>query len=171
MSNLAEAIQRLMEKNEVRFAVELARRTGIEEATISRWRNGIQISISDEDLEKLARAITSDPKQQAELVAARMRDVCHGPGAELVSVQIEERTLREEPQPYGQKKLPPKGRDTFNTLADEYISDGDLRDVLDGLANIIREKNLKPLAHQAGAKTPAAPRESPAPGKRRARGG
>ena len=75
MSNLANAIQRLMDKNGIRFAVEVAKKSGIEEATISRWRNGIQTSISDEDLEKLARSLSNDSKDHAELIVARMRDV------------------------------------------------------------------------------------------------
>src|SRR4051812_21152831 len=111
MSNLAEALEALMEKSGIRYAAELARRANVEESAVSRWRNGLQTSITDEDLEKLSRALSNDAKDHARLVAARMLDVRHGPGAELITVEIDKRELREEPQPYGQKKLPPKGRE------------------------------------------------------------
>lgn len=158
MSYLAETIEALMSERGITKAIEVVRASGVDESAFSRWRNGLQTTISDEDLEKLARGLSPKTEDHARLVAARMRDVCHGPGAELVSVSIEERTLREDPHPYGSKKLSPTGRKTFDTLAAEYSHDGDLRDVLDGLANIIREKNVAGKSALAG--------ERPSPGKR-----
>ncbi|HWN95042.1 MAG TPA: helix-turn-helix transcriptional regulator [Methylomirabilota bacterium] len=148
MSYLAEALSGLMRERGVTKNVELANRTGIDQATISRWLNSLQLAITDEDLEKVARALSKEPKDHARLVAARMLDVRHGPGAELVSVKIEEQTLREEAQPYGKKKLSPGGRKTFEVLANEYPQDSDLRAVLDGLAEVIA-RNPKHRANES----------------------
>jgi transcriptional regulator with XRE-family HTH domain len=163
MSYLADAITGLMRQHELTSQVELARKANVDPGTLSRWINGLQTTISDQDLARLANAFSDEPKDHAKLVVARMLDVREGPGSELVSVHVDGRTLREDPQPYG-VKLPPKGRETINLLASEYLADADLRDVLDGLANIIREGKLKPVVHEGG-KAPVPRGGSPAPKK------
>lgn len=153
MSYLADEITRQMRLSGIKTNKELADRSRIDPATISRWINGTQTSVNDEDLENLANALSTKEADHAALIAARMRDVGRGPGASLVSVHIGTEALREVPPEYGTKKLPPRGRRAFEILANHYMESADLRDMLDSLANIFQPDNE--VVHVSAAPTPA----------------
>lgn len=54
---------------------------------VSRIFNGDQKYITETDLVALLNCFR-DPRDRAEIIAARCRDVCIGPGAELVEITI-----------------------------------------------------------------------------------
>lgn len=139
MSYLSHALNELMTEAGIRN-VELSRKTKIDQPTISRWRRGEQVSINDEHLQAIAKALTPDPRKQAKLVVARMRDVCYGPGAELVEIRLAGQTLREEPIHYG-TKLPPQLERAFEIIRGNVNHDDDLRDILIALANLFDKPN------------------------------
>lgn len=143
MSNLSKTITKILEERGMKPA-DLARVSGIAESKLSRWLNGVQKFIDDDDLEKIANAIGGSKRQQAELVVARLRDLLSGPGSELVRVSIlgeTEQHLREASLPY-RAKLPPKWEKVLNILAEHIPDDSDLRSVLEGLANMYEKGKL-----------------------------
>lgn len=87
LTYLAKAISNLMELKKMR-QVDLARMTGLQKSHISRIVGGGQKFIDREDFELISRALTNNPVQQAELVAAHLMDECFGPGSHLVEFAV-----------------------------------------------------------------------------------
>lgn len=120
-------------------AAELSRVTGIDQATISRWKNGAQLSIPSDDLHIVAKAITGDPAEQARLTLAHMLDICQGPGADQIDIQIRKTGLREsvakkyEP---GWPPMTPKFERALRVLA-TYADQTEVRDIVQSLADIL----------------------------------
>ena len=141
MSYLSDVLRELMLQKGIKN-VDLARSTGIDQATISRWLNGGQKSISDEDLERVCRTLSSDPREQAQIVAARMRDVQTGPGSQLVKLSIGEDELKETPPKYGSRKLPQKYEAALDNIADNVLEDSDLNQMVLALGRMYSSENL-----------------------------
>ena len=93
MSYLGTTIQKLMETNEL-TQQQVAKRSGLQQSTISRLKNGTQTMISGDDLSVLASALGRNKRQCAEIIAAHLRDHCRGPGADMIAISI-----RDTPQP------------------------------------------------------------------------
>lgn len=87
MSYLSTALNRALDRYQWKQA-DVARETGLTRSHVSRVCNGDQRSITDEDFAVLLRAFRRDPRDQAELVAARCMDARVGPGADLVEISI-----------------------------------------------------------------------------------
>jgi DNA-binding Xre family transcriptional regulator len=139
MSYLATVLSDLMISKGLRN-VDLATKAGIDPATITRWRSGEQISISDEDLEKVATVISDDPREQAELIVARMKDVCIGPGSEFINIDISggaPMALKESEGSYN-VKLPPKVERAFRILRSHVMENKPLRDIIISMANMFQ---------------------------------
>lgn len=86
MSYFSIALTRVAERTHVRQA-DIVRTTGIPRSQISRIFNGDQKYITGTDLSALLSCFR-DPRDRAEIIAARCRDVCTGPGAELVEIKV-----------------------------------------------------------------------------------
>jgi len=87
MSYLSTALNRTLDRYQWKQA-DVARETGLTRSYISRVFNGDQRTVADEDFIVLLRAFRRDPRDQAELVAARCLDARVGPGANLVDISI-----------------------------------------------------------------------------------
>jgi len=140
MSYLSNALEELLDLRAM-TAMKLAEITGIDGATISRWRSGSQISVSDADIEKLCGALAEDDQERAKLIAARMMDVRRGPGAELIVVRIKDQVMREDPVPYG-TKLPPAQEEAFKLLR-QNMADTDVRKIVMGTAELLARAKPK----------------------------
>lgn len=137
MSYLAQTLVRILEKRKLKQS-DLEKISGLDKAKISRWISGQQGSIKPKDLEKLTSAISDDPRDRAEVIASRLRDLCHGPGSELINITIgSEPYLHEQPAPFG-NPLPPKLEEAFVTLRAWAAEDKEIRDLLISLANLKR---------------------------------
>lgn len=96
MSNIAVAIDKLINECEPPMTgAELARASGIQEAQISRIRNGRQIWMNPDDMTKIALTLCKGDlkskrlkKIHARLLHARMLDECTGPGADLITITL-----------------------------------------------------------------------------------
>jgi hypothetical protein len=108
---------------------------------ISRLIKGDQKWVSPDDLEKLARGISSKREEQAALLLARLRDECQGPGKELIELGLRGAgELREEPwQVPGTADLQKK----FAVLADWYSRDQNVQEVIDGLYNLLTQGDCR----------------------------
>lgn len=87
MSYFSTALNRLAERNGFRQA-DVARQSGLSRSHVSRLFTGDQKAIYDKDMAAILRVFQNDPRDQAELIAARCMDVRTGPGAELVEITI-----------------------------------------------------------------------------------
>ena len=91
MSYFSTALNQLSERNGFKQA-DIARESGLSRSHVSRLFNGDQKAIYDSDMAAILRAFRKDPRDQAELIAARCMDVRTGPGAELVEISIKGQT-------------------------------------------------------------------------------
>ena len=119
-------------------AADASRASSIAEPKFSRWINGQQSFVADEDLEVLARTISKTEHDRAALLVARLRDTLRGPGARLVEIRLADEAVREMPAPY-RVKLPPGVEADFEVLREHVLRDDDLRSILHGLAGLFRE--------------------------------
>jgi transcriptional regulator with XRE-family HTH domain len=94
MSYFSTALNRLAERHGFRQA-DIARESGLSRSHVSRLFTGDQKAIYDLDMAAILRVFQSDPRDQAELVAARCMDVRFGPGAELVEITVKNLTRPE----------------------------------------------------------------------------
>ena len=87
MSYFSTALNRLSERHGFKQA-DIARESGLSRSHVSRLFNGDQKAIYDSDMAAILRVFRNEPRDQAELIAARCMDVRTGPGAELVEITI-----------------------------------------------------------------------------------
>lgn len=136
MSYLATELARILKQNGLK-AAELARKSQLGRPEISRWLNGLQVYISEEDLTAIARASSKNPKDHARLVWARLMDVKKGPGAELVKVTVLDEPMSGEECPAYAVKLPPKVQADMDKIMAAIGDDPQLRRIIHGLANYL----------------------------------
>jgi transcriptional regulator with XRE-family HTH domain len=91
MSYFSTALNRLSERNGFKQA-DIARESGLSRSHVSRLFTGDQKALYDSDMAAILRVFHHDPRDQAELIAARCMDVRIGPGAELVEITIRGQT-------------------------------------------------------------------------------
>ncbi len=84
MSYLGTALTRLTEQHGL-IQADLSRKTGLSRAHISRVCNGEAKDLSDEHFGAVLKVFGSDPRAQAELIAARCMDAREGGGASAPS--------------------------------------------------------------------------------------
>lgn len=117
-------------------AADLGRLTNIDDAKISRWLNDKQRHVDPADLERLAASLGQNKADQAQLLVSHLQDMCVGPGADLVQIQIGEApayiTERHE------IPLPPRLETAFAVLR-ANIEDPDLQQILVSLANLFNK--------------------------------
>lgn len=139
MSHFGAKLAELLERGSMR-ASELSRVTGINDGLISKWINGQQKFVSNDDLAKLANGISFNTKDRAELIRAHLLDEIAGPGSELVEIRIRgqsQEELKEDRVLYKAGALPLKLLRAFELLAREAVADADVRAVILGLANML----------------------------------
>jgi transcriptional regulator with XRE-family HTH domain len=88
MSHLGNAINRLMLERPQLTAAEVARKTRVSTAYISRLRTGERKGISPEVLTRLAAALADTRAERAELIAAHMKDESCGYYPEFIAIRI-----------------------------------------------------------------------------------
>ena len=87
MSYFSTALKRLAERNDLKQA-NIVRESGLTRSHISRLFTGDQKQVYDTDMAAILRVFRRNPRDQAELVAARCMDVRTGPVADLVEITI-----------------------------------------------------------------------------------
>lgn len=143
MSHFASALNELMNDKELNQA-ELAKRSGIPQPQISRWINATQVRtgyIADDDFERLCKVFVK-PLDQANLMRARLLDICAGPdidGKKLIEITVSGSAANEAPTPY-KTKLPPKLDKDIQTVVEHVTTDRLVRDMISSLAVHLRRK-------------------------------
>ena len=95
MSYFSTALKRIAERNDFKQA-DIVRESGLTRSHVSRLFTGDQKQVYDADMAAILRVFRRNPREQAELVAARCMDVRTGPGAELVEITIKSDGQRSE---------------------------------------------------------------------------
>ncbi len=88
MTHLGLAINRLMLERPNLTAVEVAKKTGVSTAYISRLRSGERSGVTAQVLSRLATALTNSSHERAELIAAHLKDESCGYYPNLIQIQI-----------------------------------------------------------------------------------
>lgn len=123
-------------------ATDLAKLSGVTEPTISRYRSGDQLWVDPEDLSRLAKAISNNPAERAELIRARLLDECKGPGADLITIEIRGKSeLRETPARYG-LKLSKEFEEALQTIREWIPKDNNVKEIVQALSSLLREAKL-----------------------------
>lgn len=134
MTNFATKLEEMLQRKKMK-PVELARAAGLPPSTISRWLNLERASVSEKDLASAALALSNNPRDHAELLRARMLDLCRGPGSDLIEVSIDGRrinSLREAAPEY--IRLPRELEECLRVLRDHIQKDSILRGLLLSIA-------------------------------------
>ena len=157
MSYFGRALEGLLERKQMK-AVRLAELSGVSQSVVSRLITGDQKSPSAEDMDRLQRALSSDPVDQAELLRAHLLDECHGPGASRIDIVVkgEPPALYEQPAPY-LVKLPADIEESLNIIREHVIRDQNVREIIEGLGNLLKSGDCRTSAelHDSAA-TPEA---------------
>lgn len=143
MSHLASELETLLKEKGMR-ATDLARASGLTQASVSRIRSGGQIWVKASDLEKIAAAIDKSPMIHARLLRAHLLDECSGPGKELIEIELtgrRRRSIHEEAPPYG-IKLPPKEEQAMRIISEHVTQDPELRKIILSLASLYAKGTL-----------------------------
>jgi transcriptional regulator with XRE-family HTH domain len=102
MSYLSIALQRISESHRI-TRTEVARASGISQSYMSRLFTGEFQGLSDQNFNSLLKSFGADTAAQAELVAARCKDIKAGaagiPGADLVDITIKPHVPGTKPAP------------------------------------------------------------------------
>ena len=140
MSYLANVLEELRDEKKLSQS-DISKLSGIPQPQISRWINGEQDWISNDDLDKFSRTVFANRMEQARLLRARLMDLCIGPAKDMVEISIGSpaRAMREEPPPY-KTKLPPKDERAIALIAEHMSTDRKLRDMILGIAGYYKPK-------------------------------
>lgn len=152
MSHFATELEALMEEKKINSAAELSKLSGVDQATISRVRSGVQ-QISHEDLDRISRALGPTPSIHARLLAARLREELRPPSGSRIEISLQDGELppgREKPVSYA-SKLTPKNQKILDTLANN-IEDTELRSILQSLATLCDKGSLSGRLRQRDKK-------------------
>lgn len=131
MSQFAAELETVKVERQIN-AAEICRITGVEQAVLSRVKNGAQ-NITFDELERVCLAFAIAPVYQARLLRARLLDECHRPGGKLLSIEIKGEPgtaeLRETAPGYT-ASLPPAHARAIQKIVNHMPKDARLRNVV-----------------------------------------
>jgi hypothetical protein len=132
MSNFGEELNRQLAAREIN-AVVLGERVNMSSSQIYNWTRGVQTTVSTEQFNLLAAALTDDPNEHAKLLYAHLLDEkADVLGTHLVEVQIaESAALRDKPRSRSKRER------ALEILAGESVKDRELADLLISLASYV----------------------------------
>lgn len=123
-------------------AAELSRLSGLPAPKISRWLNDVQRYVDPPDLAALADALGRSPVEKAQLLQAYLLDMCVGPGADMVSIEITDTpcAIKEDHRP----PLAPEMEKAFAMIKTQ-LHDEDIRRIILGLGKVSEKLLLRTL--------------------------
>ena len=133
MSYLGDEIERQMAAQNLNGS-QLAERSQISASQIYKWTNSEQTSIGQDQMTALSRALSTDANDHAALTRAHLLDEKFGPGAKLVSIEIDSMELKDSPKKFS------KGEQAVHYLAELRIQSRDVNDLVIDLARCLGAK-------------------------------
>jgi transcriptional regulator with XRE-family HTH domain len=146
MSHISNAIDELLAASKLN-AAQLALAGGLNAATISRIRNGVQVWVSPQNLTALAEAFAKQiggghyQRIHGQLVFARLQDECVGPGAKNITIELrsEDGNSAAGAEAFNPKPvLPPKMQQNLDVIAEHITENRHIRDLIEPIANFCR---------------------------------
>lgn len=134
MSFLSEELERQMARARIpdRSWVRVAETIQVSTSQIYKWVRGEQTHISPEHLDGIAKYLSDDLEDHAQLVVAHLFDEKFGSGSELVHISIKSRgELRDKPRPKS------RGERAIHFLAESRIENRDVNEMLIDLARCL----------------------------------
>ena len=136
MSYIGEKLSEML-KTKKMSGMTLARKTGISQGQISRWVRGSQVWISKDDLGTIARSLCPAAKDQAELIAAHLRDQADVPqlqaASRSITIHISDKPIRVSEVAV---EVPAAFQKTFHTLDLAAVRDHRIADIMNNLAEL-----------------------------------
>lgn len=143
MSHLSETLEKLLARHDL-TAHQIAIRSEISPSQLSKWMCGKQTSISEKHLTALAKTISKEPADQAELVLAHLQDEKFGPGSDLIEITLNApvRKAGKTKSPAKTSKAPvqSKGDEALSYLAQERLRNREVNSLLVDLARVLGAK-------------------------------
>jgi hypothetical protein len=146
MSYISNTLDELLAVSKL-TAAGLARAGAVSAAHISRIRSGIQIWVSPEELTALSKAFakhiegTHSHSIHAQLLLARLKDECAGPGAAQINIALKSKVGKSaacESAPTKKPALPPRMQQNLDLIADHITDCRHVRDLVETTANLCR---------------------------------
>ena len=135
MTHLARELQRLCGLHQPPLRqIDICRKTGLSRTVVNLVMTGKQKFNSDETFAKLVAFVGRNQLERADLVAARMKDMCVTDGGELIEILIKK----------GKKarafegKLDPKAAEAIEYFAKNVSKNSKLRAAVVGLYEILQ---------------------------------
>lgn len=149
MSNIAVALDNLIRQSKPRITgADLARTTGIDLSQLSRIRNGHQSWVNPKYLHSIAQAFCSnvDSKKfaqiHAQLLFARLKDDCAGPGSNLIVIDLLSDSPMELKDKPAKPVLAPSLQQNLDIIAEHIEADTNIRDLVATAAKLCRRKSI-----------------------------
>lgn len=131
MSYLSEELKRQMELYQFN-GTQLADKSGISASQIYKWSNNDQTSISAEQLDALALALSGEPMEHARLLVAHLQDERVGSARDLVRIEMDTvAELNDRPRPRT------KGEKAIQFLIEQRLENRGVNDLLIDLARVL----------------------------------
>ena len=131
MSYLSEELKRQI--SHINASVDgISDKSGISRGQIYKWLNADQISISAEQIDALATALSKEPMDHARLLVAHLQDEKFGSAARLVRIELD--TLdqaNDRPRPRT------KGEKALHYLAEQRLENRTVNDLIIDLARVL----------------------------------
>jgi hypothetical protein len=146
MCYMAITVNKLIAASNLK-AADLSRMSGITESAVSRVRQGVQAWVSPETATAMAQAFArrihgeSIQTIHAQLLYARLRDECSGPGAKLLQVKLlsePEKTKTDLVETKALPVLPPRIQENLDIIAGHISKCRHVRDLVEIIANFCR---------------------------------
>lgn len=129
MTHLSNAINRLMLERDL-IASDVARKAGIDKSYLSLLRSGKHGGMSGILLKRLAGVLARNPKEEAELIAAHMKDESFGYYPKHVQVEVK-----------GKPSKAASDLDPDVEYLQKHLSDSRLRNAVKSLAALHKSGN------------------------------
>jgi len=146
MSYISNALDELLVTSKL-TAAGLARAGAVSAAHISRIRSGVQVWVSPKELTALSEVFakhiqgTHPHSIHAQLLLARLKDECAGPGAAQINIALKSKVGKSatcESAPTKKPALPPRMQRNLDIIVDHIADNRHVRDLVETTANFCR---------------------------------
>lgn len=138
MSKLVETIYRLMAEHRPPLQqMDAAQRAGLSPSHLSHILTGKQKNVDVADIPRIAKALSSNSRTQAEVIYAYLLDhLPETPATKHIRIEVNSDNLKEEPPPY-RIKLAPDVEQALQRIITRIPDDKDMREMILRLAKFL----------------------------------
>lgn len=131
MSYLSEELKRQMQAQKL-TGLQLAERSKISASQIYKWSNNDQTSISADQLDALASALSKDAVNQAKLLVAHLQDERFGARKDMVRIELDDGGILSD-----KPRARTKGEKALQFLAEQRVEFKGMDELIIDLAKVL----------------------------------